>query len=75
MAALLENNQVADGIDIPSCLHKYTGFTKIQKKDKPSTMKKRFFLLFFFDVMFRPKKGRPIGEIENASRQTTYEPK
>lgn len=30
MAALIENNQTADGIDIPEVLHKYTGFTKIQ---------------------------------------------
>ena len=32
MAALLENNQGNDGIEIPQCLHKYTGFTKISKK-------------------------------------------
>ncbi len=30
MAALLENNQTPDGIEIPEVLHKYTGFTKIQ---------------------------------------------
>ncbi len=26
MAALLENNQTPEGIKIPECLHKYTGF-------------------------------------------------
>lgn len=31
VAALLENNQVEDGINIPACLVPYTGFTKIQK--------------------------------------------
>ena len=31
MAALLENNQLKDGINVPSCLHKYTGFKKISK--------------------------------------------
>lgn len=30
MAALLENFQTEDGIDIPEVLHSYTGFTKIQ---------------------------------------------
>lgn len=29
MAALLENNQTPDGIRVPECLHKYTGFTII----------------------------------------------
>lgn len=29
MAALLENNQTAEGIRVPECLHKYTGFTII----------------------------------------------
>lgn len=29
MAALMENYQTADGIDIPEVLHAYTGFTKI----------------------------------------------
>ncbi|MCB0761158.1 MAG: serine--tRNA ligase [Flavobacteriales bacterium] len=29
VAALLENNQDADGIRIPECLHKYTGFERI----------------------------------------------
>ena len=29
MAALLENNQTAEGIRVPECLHKYTGFTMI----------------------------------------------
>lgn len=31
MAALLENNQVADGILIPEALHSYTSFKKIEK--------------------------------------------
>jgi seryl-tRNA synthetase len=30
LAALLENNQDATGIDIPDVLHQYTGFTRIQ---------------------------------------------
>ncbi len=30
MAALLENNQTADGIRVPTVLHKYTGFEMIQ---------------------------------------------
>lgn len=30
MAALIENNQTDDGINIPEVLHKYTNFTKIQ---------------------------------------------
>lgn len=30
MAALIENNQTADGINVPEVLHKYTSFTKIQ---------------------------------------------
>lgn len=29
MAALLENNQTPEGIKVPECLHKYTGFTII----------------------------------------------
>ena len=29
MAALLENNQTPEGIRVPECLHKYTGFTII----------------------------------------------
>lgn len=29
MAALLENNQTTEGIRVPECLHKYTGFTII----------------------------------------------
>ena len=29
LAALLENNQTADGVNIPEVLHPYTGFTKI----------------------------------------------
>ena len=29
MAALLENNQTPEGIKVPECLHKYTGFTVI----------------------------------------------
>lgn len=29
MAALLENNQTPEGIKVPECLHKYTGFTLI----------------------------------------------
>ena len=29
MAALLENNQTPDGIVVPECLHRYTGFTMI----------------------------------------------
>lgn len=29
MAAILENNQSPDGINVPNCLHKYTGFKKI----------------------------------------------
>ena len=29
VAALLENNQTPEGILIPECLHKYTGFTII----------------------------------------------
>jgi seryl-tRNA synthetase len=29
VAALLENHQTADGINIPEALHKFTGFTKI----------------------------------------------
>lgn len=29
MAALLENNQTADGINLPNALHSYTGFEKI----------------------------------------------
>ncbi len=29
MAALLENNQTPDGIIVPECLHRYTGFTII----------------------------------------------
>lgn len=29
VAALLENNQTPEGIIIPECLHKYTGFSKI----------------------------------------------
>ena len=32
VAALLENNQVADGIVIPKVLHSYTGFDKIVKR-------------------------------------------
>ncbi len=31
VAALLENNQTADGINIPAVLHRYTGFEKIEK--------------------------------------------
>ncbi len=31
VAALLENNQVEDGINIPAVLHPYTGFSKIEK--------------------------------------------
>lgn len=31
VAALLENNQTEDGIEIPSVLHPYTGFTRIEK--------------------------------------------
>ncbi|RME95578.1 MAG: serine--tRNA ligase, partial [Bacteroidetes bacterium] len=31
IAALLENNQVADGIVIPQVLHSYTGFAKIER--------------------------------------------
>lgn len=30
MAALIENNQTTDGINVPEVLHKYTNFTKIQ---------------------------------------------
>ena len=29
MAALIENNQTENGIDIPEALHQYTGFTSI----------------------------------------------
>jgi seryl-tRNA synthetase len=29
MAALIENNQTENGIEIPEVLHKYTGFTNI----------------------------------------------
>ncbi|HKK40681.1 MAG TPA: serine--tRNA ligase [Cryomorphaceae bacterium] len=32
MAALLENNQITDGIAIPEALQRYTGFAKIEKK-------------------------------------------
>lgn len=32
MAALIENNQTGDGINIPEVLHKYTGFEKISIK-------------------------------------------
>ena len=31
VAALLENNQTEDGINIPAVLHSYTGFKKIEK--------------------------------------------
>ena len=31
LAALLENNQTEDGIDIPEVLQPYTGFTRIEK--------------------------------------------
>ncbi|MBR6283660.1 MAG: serine--tRNA ligase, partial [Muribaculaceae bacterium] len=29
MAALLENNQTPEGIHVPECLYRYTGFTII----------------------------------------------
>jgi seryl-tRNA synthetase len=29
MAALLENNQTTDGINVPAVLHQYTGFKTI----------------------------------------------
>ena len=32
VAALLENNQTADGIDLPEVLHRYTGFERILPK-------------------------------------------
>jgi len=33
MAALLENNQTENGIDIPAVLHRYTGFTSINSDE------------------------------------------